>query len=356
MVFTNAGAQTLNICDGPYISYNKDQVTVRSVGSDSKAVMETFPLSDISKHPLTIHFSNHANWDFDITIRKQIETEPSEYSHIETIFAVSDIEGQFEVLRNLLIANQVMDSMYQWTFGKNHLVICGDLFDRGRDVTALLWLLYKLEYEAEAVGGFVHIILGNHDIMNLAGNFKYADQKYADNARLMRVSNSDLYTKNTELGRWLLSKNIIEKIEGNLCLHAGISSQILSKKMDVEAINKTCRPYYALSKNPEYLGNQGLVDFFSRNGPFWYRGYFVKPREDQSTVDQTLSFYHCDRIIVGHTISGKNIRSYYQDKVIGIDVDAHTGSAEAILIVHDKVYTTDETGELKPVTAGMLNP
>ena len=36
-----------------------------------------------------------------------------------------------------------MDEKYQWIFGKGHLVICGDLFDRGNDVAAELWLIYK---------------------------------------------------------------------------------------------------------------------------------------------------------------------------------------------------------------------
>ena len=61
------------------------------------------------------------------------------------MLALSDIEGEFENFRALLIAGHMMDSLYHWTFGKGHLVICGDLFDRGRDVVAELWLLYKLE-------------------------------------------------------------------------------------------------------------------------------------------------------------------------------------------------------------------
>ncbi len=60
------------------------------------------------------------------------------------MLAFSGIEGEFENFRGLLIAARVMDTLYNWTFGKTHLAICGDLFDRGRDVTAELWLQYKL--------------------------------------------------------------------------------------------------------------------------------------------------------------------------------------------------------------------
>ena len=74
-------------------------------------------------------------------------------------------------------------------------VICGDLFDRGTEVPATMWLLYKLEEEAKLKGGYVHTILGNHDIMNLAGNFKYVDQKYFLNAEKLNLSYADLYSE-----------------------------------------------------------------------------------------------------------------------------------------------------------------
>ena len=87
------------------------------------------------------------------------------------MFVLSDIEGEFAAFKSLMQGNGIMDQNYKWTFGDGHLVICGDLFDRGNRVTEYLWLLYKLEDEAKAQGGYVHVILGNHDIMNLKRRF-----------------------------------------------------------------------------------------------------------------------------------------------------------------------------------------
>jgi hypothetical protein len=106
----------------------------------------------------------------------------------------------------------IIDNNFNWTYGNGHLIISGDLFDRGFHITECMWLVYKLETEAEAQGGKVHLILGNHEIFNLTDDWRYVETKYFDNAQLMGKRMNELYDTNTELGRWLRSKNIIEKI------------------------------------------------------------------------------------------------------------------------------------------------
>jgi hypothetical protein len=353
---TTVIAQTFNICDGPYVFYDSNKVIVRSFNSDSKLVVDSFPLADADKHPLSIEFSNHKEWNFSVRLKKHIEIEDAVYNRVDTVLAVSDIEGEFKEFRSLLIGNKVMDSLYRWTFGKNELVICGDLFDRGKDVVQELWLLYKLEDEAKANGGIVHTLLGNHDIMNLSGDFRYVSQKYTAYANIMGIPLIDLYTNHTELGQWLVSKNLVEKVDNNLCLHAGISQNILSMKLNVDSINNRCRPFYRLTMNWQLITKEKMDPFFGDDGPVWYRGYFVEPKASQYTVNKTLSFYQCKRIVIGHTIVKSNIAAYYQDKVIGIDVDEHAGNTEAIMVINDKVYTTDITGVLTPIKSIQPDP
>ncbi|KAG1488187.1 hypothetical protein G6F52_014005 [Rhizopus delemar] len=47
--------------------------------------------------------------------------------------------------------------------GKDTLVIAGDVFDRGPQVTEAFWLLYGLQQQAAAARGAVHFVLGNHE-------------------------------------------------------------------------------------------------------------------------------------------------------------------------------------------------
>jgi hypothetical protein len=349
-------AQNRNACDGPYVFYRAGQVVVQSIDAGGHPVRDSFPEGEKMDHPLRIHFSNHTDWDFTVRLRKEIRDEPPICKAPSKIFALSDIEGEFENFRALLIAGKVMDSLYHWTFGHGHLVICGDLFDRGSDVVPELWLLYKLEDEARAKGGYVHTLLGNHDIMNLSGDLRYIQPQYFEHAKALGLSYMDLYAADTELGRWLRSKNTIEQIGYNLYLHGGISPEILARKMTVSEINSACRPYYDQARNREALFRDSLSVFFGRDALFWYRGYFMEPRATQGLVDSTLAFYHCRRIIVGHTITNSNIADYYDHKVIALDVDEHEGHLEAILIENGNVYTVDPTGRQKPIAPGPLNP
>jgi hypothetical protein len=50
----------------------------------------------------------------------------------------------------------------------------GDILDRGDQEIKLLFLLERLQRQAEAAGGALHVLNGNHETMNVGGNFRYA--------------------------------------------------------------------------------------------------------------------------------------------------------------------------------------
>ena len=60
-------------------------------------------------------------------------------------FAISDIHGQHELFIKLLQSQKVINEENQWIYDKGHLVIVGDIFDRGDQVTETLWFLFFLE-------------------------------------------------------------------------------------------------------------------------------------------------------------------------------------------------------------------
>lgn len=63
----------------------------------------------------------------------------------DKIVAISDIEGNFYGFSNFLIAYNVIDANYNWTFSNGHLILNGDFVYRGNNVVPVLWLIYKLE-------------------------------------------------------------------------------------------------------------------------------------------------------------------------------------------------------------------
>lgn len=274
-------------------------------------------------------------------MKAKLSNESAVHAKPEKLFVLSDIEGEFAAFRKLLQANKIIDNNYNWIYGNGHLVFAGDMFDRGNQVTECLWLVYKLEEEAKAAGGYVHFILGNHEIMNMQGDFEYVEFKYKLNAKMMGKTLIQVYNEDSELGRWLRTKNIVEKIGDMLFMHGGISRQLNNTEITIPEINELARPNYATYKK-DYGNAKTNIVMHPKISPFWYRGYYSKAPE--SIVDSTLQKFNVNRIITGHTVVADTISVHYGGKVINTDTKHAEGKSEALLIEQDHYYRVNQQG------------
>src|SRR5687767_4830327 len=107
------------------------------------------------------------------------------YAGIERVVAFADVHGAYDDLTRLLKAIGIVDNDQHWAGGRTHLVSTGDLLDRGADSRKVMDLLMRLQGEAKAAGGQVHVLLGNHEAMNILGDLRYVDAgEYASYADL----------------------------------------------------------------------------------------------------------------------------------------------------------------------------
>ena len=208
-----------------------------------------------------------------------------------------------------------------------------------------MWLIYSLEDKAKAAGGYVHYVLGNHEIMNMSGDIRYLHGKYLQDATLL---NEDyvygLYGANSEIGRWLRTKNIVEKIGNILFMHGGFSPYMNNMDISLNKLNEISRPYYPDSTYK--YKDERLEIIFGDYGPFWYRGYY-QPTIPTSTsqIDSTLDKYGVKHIATGHTIIADTISFLHGGKLINTDVHHVKGHSEAVLIEDDKYYRVTGSGE-----------
>lgn len=334
--------------DGPFIfeeggAYKAHYILPKS--GVMQAFSEDISTADISKHSFHCHDKNGSTlFEFNVNPREQIY--PSIYDDNEAIFALSDIEGNLPALINLLKAGKVMNSNFGWTFGKGHLVLVGDFFDRGDQVTECLWLIYKLEQEARKQGGMVHFIIGNHELMNLRGDIRFARTKYKTNAKMIGKSCHDLYAENSILGRWLRTKPSMLKIRDVLFLHAGLSPTFLSYQLDIETVNQTTMVSIDVPKD-RYDNMAAKV--LGKEGPLWYRG-IARNDISSSDLDGILGFYQVNTIIFGHT-KVKRIETTHGGKIINLDVHHEDGAKyqQALLIDSGAFYNMDVTGKKSKV-------
>ncbi|HMQ77929.1 MAG TPA: metallophosphoesterase [Ignavibacteria bacterium] len=329
--------------DGPYVIYRNGSTIIKQVikGTNDFACRSDSISGFIEGKLITCNINDSLS--FVTIIKDTLVVENPVYEMPEKLIAISDIEGNFGAFREFLINNKVINSNNQWIYGRGHLVLNGDFFDRGLNVTECLWFVYHLEQEAVKNGGYVHFILGNHEIMNMNDDIRYVRNKYLKNAELMDEDYRSFYKQNTELGRWLETKNIIEKIGDYLFLHGGISEELNMLNPVIEDINTKSRNYYYSSKAARQSGDTLVSTVFrSKYSPFWYRGYVEETIKEES-LDLTLKIFNVNKIVVGHTIVD-DVRYFYSKKVIGIDTDHAEGDTEGLLIENGSEFRVDKTG------------
>ncbi len=219
--------------DGPYVFYRNNEIIVKTIEVNGP---NTYVYTDPASVELICRFPNEAD-SFYVELKEELITEESSFTLPQKFLATSDIEGNLGAFVMLLSDAGVINENYEWIFGEGHLFFIGDMFDRGENVTECLWLLYKLETEAEAQGGKVHFVIGNHDIMNLIYDFRYVGWKYILNAQLIGETLESVYADDTELGRWLRTKNIIEEVAPLIFVHGGISPAVAALNLSFDMMN-----------------------------------------------------------------------------------------------------------------------
>ncbi|KAK4765375.1 hypothetical protein SAY86_026465 [Trapa natans] len=95
------------------------------------------------------------------------------------IIAVGDLHGDLDQARRAFQMAGVLSSDGQdaWVGKETVLVQLGDILDRGENEIAILSLLRSLDMQARAEGGAVFQVNGNHETMNVEGDFRYVDSE-----------------------------------------------------------------------------------------------------------------------------------------------------------------------------------
>jgi hypothetical protein len=287
---------------------------------------------------------------------------PFEWTGVEKIIAVGDLHGDYDnfvlILKNPKVA--LVDENLHWVGGKTHLVQTGDILDRGDKAKEIIELLMRLEGEAEAAGGKVHVLLGNHEEATITGisldypdyvsprqfvsflpeSFRKAREKQylsrlPDEERAQVQALGDDLDKNPSLldfwtgvlgnvrkrndplaalayvenfnetyRKWLLQKNCVVKINDIIFVHGGINLEY--SKWPLNDINDVFRMElyaYALHPTDPRLGGQPFTPklVYNPQSPLWYR---QDDTASQAEIDEILANLGARRMVVGHNFLG----------------------------------------------------
>lgn len=294
------------------------------------------------------------------------------YTGVARVAAIGDIHGDMDALRRALKLAGVIDDAGHWCGGRTHVVQLGDLADRGPDTKAIIEYLMELEQDARRAGGAVHVLIGNHEAMNVYGDLRaVTPEEFAAfatprspqvrdeviEAILERDRPADKNAARAKLeqemplgwvehrrawtppggafAKWTASHNTVLKIDDTLFVHGGISPRVA--KMSIGEINRTIREEL---RDLEKLDG-GLTR--AEDGPLWYRGLAAGSAGEMGPhVDDVLAAYGVKRIVIGHTPTRAPIRGRLGGRVIVVDTGmsrSYGGPKDCLLIENGRLFT-----------------
>ena len=188
--------------------------------------------------------------------------------------------------------------------------------------------------------------------MNMRGDFRYVQPEYiSDTRKILNERYSSLFTSKTELGRWLRTKNTMEKIGDLMIVHGGFHEDVNNLTISLTEMNTVIRKQYGTMDKyqAEDYSSPRKTLYYGKTAPFWYRGYYKTSDRTaiQKQVEKTLQKFDVAHIITGHTVVADTISIWYNGKVIDVDTFHVNGKSEALFVEGKNYFRVNSKGEKK---------
>ncbi|XP_021763701.1 shewanella-like protein phosphatase 2 [Chenopodium quinoa] len=282
----------------------------------------------------------------------------------DRLIAVGDIHGDFEKCKESLLLSGIIDATGNWSGGSSTVVQIGDVLDRGSDEIKILYFLERLKRQADKSGGKIITMNGNHEIMNIDGDFRFitADslKEFSNWAFWYNVGNSmkALFSGNVDLPKDPfrgvpvefkgIRKEFHEGFRARIAAlqpNGPLSTRFLANNVTVLVMGESVFVHGGLLANHVNYGleriNKEVRDWINgvrgdlwrdigrgRNSVVWLRRFSHELAEscDCEALEHVLTTIPgAKRMIMGHTIQGKGINGACEGKAIRIDVGMSKG-------------------------------
>ena len=284
------------------------------------------------------------------------------------ILVIGDLHADFNKTKEIFINFNLIDVNENWIASPKDTVVVqlGDQLDgggRGDDESFgeldLINFMDRVHLKAEIDGGGVFSLIGNHEIMNLLGDFRYASTKDIQlqggiqKRHQLFSPGSDIFNKMS------CTRNVILKIGDFIFVHAGILPEHINpdeKSHFITKLNTLMRLYLQGKKTWQDEDIQKY--FLDKKGVIWNRNYgdetlSKKTCSSLETVNKLLNVGH---MVVGHTVQD-NINSKCDDKLWRVDVGISeafgTSNMEILEILNNGVASNEN--KFKPIRVLTMN-
>jgi hypothetical protein len=277
------------------------------------------------------------------------------------IVVVGDIHGDINNLVKILKdTNLIRGKRATWKGNRAHLVLMGDLIDRGEDSKAVMMYVQQLTQQARSAGGEVHALIGNHEALAAEGDFRATAAEISSFQKGTKMSKREVLdwtyrSKKGPFADWIASRNAIVQIGPYIFVHAGIGSWAIER--DPGEVNSTIRAWmrFLQGNGPKPPSRTSWVVDNEYQSPLWTRAlassspYLNRALMPGNLLNMILDRWNATHLFVGHSVtqhSGFRItldHPTFKDRVIEMDtgISYAVGGRSSALII--------EKGELKEI-------
>ncbi|KAF8529881.1 Metallo-dependent phosphatase-like protein [Gautieria morchelliformis] len=304
--------------------------------------------------------------------------EHVEGQYIRRIVAVGDLHGDYDNALKVLRMADVVDANGSWTGNIDYFVQTGDIVDRGVDTIKLYTWMEKLRQQARNAGGAMFSHMGNHEFMNVLGDWRYVlqgDIETFGSAAKRQAAVTTGFIGSAWAANYTVASRVplhpssgapftdyIPSSSPSMLSHASLSfmhgglSPAFAKVHGSpypSAINalgasllRRCRTRNPLPPPSPPAPYTGLPPgttpaehlLYGADGPLWYRGWALDETHAVcNTVGEVIEKIGVRRLIIGHTPDFEKIVSRCRGKIIIIDTGiskAYGGVLSALSITY----------------------
>lgn len=248
------------------------------------------------------------------------------YPAAERVVAIGDVHGDLSATRAALRLAGAIDGSDHWAGGKLVVVQTGDQLDRGDQEREIVDLMKVLHEQARRVGGAVYSLNGNHEVMNVQGDFRYVTpggltqfnsitdkSPLAARAPLAMRGRAEAFLPGGQYARILSKRPVVIMVGDTVFAHGGVLSEHVA--YGIGKLNAEVNAWM----QGNVLTAPDLVR--AENGPVWTRVYGAEGTERACrAANKTLDELGAKRMVVGHTVQKSGMSSICDGAVWRIDV------------------------------------
>jgi len=241
------------------------------------------------------------------------------------VVAVGDIHGAFkqfaDTLETVGMAKRTAPDGFEmtWTGGNDILVFTGDLSDRGENTKQVFDAVMSLEKQADAAGGHVFSMFGNHDALLLNGTVEKWAKTLTSHKQKWYQNTLDSFTKagldfnqaispEGTYGAWIRLRPLFAVINGYMFIHGGLQAE-------PQGLTAIATRFRIDMEKGDF--NSGI--FMDEKGPLWNRDWW----NDASLIERSLQIMGIRGVVFGHTVGAmgtEGVINVKDNELIGIDI------------------------------------